>query len=133
MDPGGQIHPGRVRILPLNPAFCFPEFHPHDRDAHDPVQAEVQVLGHGARRHPQVMTYTEVLTEERIEEFINDELIRDDPNTLGEIPIIHIPNTAVASSPWGLSDIHGLHLAEPGVQREGHRGHRHHQLPRLAR
>jgi hypothetical protein len=30
-DSTGRGHPGRVRILPLNPAFCFPEFHPHDR------------------------------------------------------------------------------------------------------
>ena len=27
-----RAHPRRpVRVLPLNPAFCFPEFHPHDR------------------------------------------------------------------------------------------------------
>ncbi|MFI9271888.1 hypothetical protein ACIGXM_14375 [Kitasatospora sp. NPDC052896] len=31
-DPAGNEHPGRVRILPLNAAQCFPEFHPHDRD-----------------------------------------------------------------------------------------------------
>ena len=31
-DSVGRVHPGRVRILPLNSSFCFPEFHPHDRD-----------------------------------------------------------------------------------------------------
>src|SRR4051794_35544600 len=30
-DPVGNVHPGRVRILPLNSSFCFPEYHPHDR------------------------------------------------------------------------------------------------------
>ena len=54
------------------------------------------------------MTYTEVITETAIEEYINDELIRNDPNVMGEIPIVHIPNTPVASSPWGLSDIQDI-------------------------
>ena len=31
-DNAGNFHPGRVRILPLNPSFCFPEFHPHDKE-----------------------------------------------------------------------------------------------------
>src|SRR5262252_861469 len=29
VDTAGLPHEGRIRILPLNPAFCFPEFHPH--------------------------------------------------------------------------------------------------------
>jgi hypothetical protein len=31
-DTVGRDHPGRVRILPLNSSFAFPEFHPHDRE-----------------------------------------------------------------------------------------------------
>lgn len=31
-DSAGNEHPGRVRILPLNAAQVFPEYHPHDRD-----------------------------------------------------------------------------------------------------
>jgi hypothetical protein len=31
-DSSGLRHPGRVRILALNPSFCFPEYHPHDPD-----------------------------------------------------------------------------------------------------
>src|SRR6202030_1783403 len=31
-DALGVVNPGRVRILPINPSFCFPEWHPHDRD-----------------------------------------------------------------------------------------------------
>jgi hypothetical protein len=29
-DPAGFEHPSKIRILPMNSAFCFPEFHPHD-------------------------------------------------------------------------------------------------------
>jgi len=107
-DPSGQVHPGRVRILPLNPAFCFPEFHPHDRTRMIRFKLKYKFWGTALDGTRQVLTYTEVLTEQGIQEFINDELIRNDPNTLGEIPIVHIPNTSVASSPWGLSDIQDI-------------------------
>jgi hypothetical protein len=53
----------------------------------------------------QVYTYTEVLSETQIEEYINDELIDSRPNPLGVIPVVHIPNVPVSGSPWGLSDI----------------------------
>jgi len=56
----------------------------------------------------QVYTYTEILTDDRIEEYINDELIDSRPNPIGVVPIIHIPNVLVSGSPWGLSDCHDL-------------------------
>jgi hypothetical protein len=56
----------------------------------------------------QVFTYTELVTDDYIEEYINDELIDSRPNPIGEIPIVHIPNIPVASSPWGLSDIQDI-------------------------
>ena len=56
----------------------------------------------------QVYTYTEILTDERIEEYINDELIDSRPNPIGVVPIVHIPNVRVSGSPWGLSDCHDL-------------------------
>ena len=49
-------------------------------------------------------TYVELLTDEVIEEYVNDELIDSRPNPIGMIPIVHIPNMPVPSSPWGLSD-----------------------------
>lgn len=60
-----------------------------------------------------VYTYVEILTEDVIEEYVNDELIDSRPNPLGQIPVVHIPNIPVPSSPWGLSDcqdIIGLNL-----------------------
>jgi hypothetical protein len=59
-------------------------------------------MSDGAR---QVFTYTEILTEDTIEEYINDERIDIRPNPLGEIPIAYTQNIPVASSPWGLADI----------------------------
>jgi len=108
VDPSGMIHPGRVRILPINPAFCFPEFHPHDRTRMRRFKLKYKFWGTAQDGTRQVYTYVELITENQIEEFVNDELIDRRENPLGEIPIIHIPNTMVASSPWGLSDINDI-------------------------
>jgi hypothetical protein len=56
----------------------------------------------------QVFTYVELMTDEMIEEYINDELIDARPNPLGEIPVAYCPNQVVASSPWGLSDVQDI-------------------------
>lgn len=53
----------------------------------------------------QVYTFTEILTDDLIEQYVNDELVDQYPNTLGRIPIVHIPNSSISSSPWGQSDI----------------------------
>lgn len=103
-DPAGNFHPGRVRILPLNSSFAFPEFHPHDRERLIRFKLKYRFWGTSLEGTRQVYTYTEILTEESIEEYINDELIDSRPNPLGTIPIVHIPNVRVSGSPWGLSD-----------------------------
>jgi hypothetical protein len=105
VDPSGQVHNGRVRVLPLNSAYCFPEFHPHDRTRLIRFKLKYRFWGTALEGTRQVFTYTELMTEEAIEEYINDELIDSRANPLGVIPIVHIPNVMVSSSPWGLSDI----------------------------
>jgi hypothetical protein len=107
-DTIGRFHPGRVRILPLNPAFCFPEFHPHDRSRLLRFKQKYRFWGTSLEGTRQVFTYTEILTDDVIEEYINDELIDSRPNPLGLIPVVHIPNIPVSGSPWGLSDAHDI-------------------------
>jgi hypothetical protein len=103
-DPAGGVHPGRVRILPLNSSFCFPEFHPHDRERLIRFKLKYRFWGTSLEGTRQVYTYTEILTEDTIEEYINDEMIDSRPNPIGMIPVIHIPNVRISGSPWGLSD-----------------------------
>ena len=105
VDAAGLMHEGRIRILPLNPAFCFPEFHPHDRSRMIRFKLKYKFWGTAQDGTRQVMTYVELITEDMIEEYINDELIDSRPNPVGEIPIAHCANFPVASSPWGLGDI----------------------------
>ena len=104
---GGQ-HPGRVRILPLNSSFAFPEFHPHDRSRLIRFKLKYRFWGTSVEGTRQVYTYTEILTDDRIEEYINDELIDSRPNPIGVVPIIHIPNVRISGSPWGLADCHDV-------------------------
>ena len=108
VDPSGRQHPGRVRILPLNSSFCFPEFHPNDRERLIRFKLTYRFWGTSLEGTRQVFTYTEILTDDIIEEYINDELIDSRPNPLGTIPIVHIPNVRVSGSPWGLSDCHDI-------------------------
>ncbi len=107
-DSSGRMHPGRVRILPLNASFCFPEFHPHDRSRLIRFKLKYRFWGTSLEGTRQVYTYTEILTDDRIEEYINDELIDSRPNPIGVIPVVHIPNVRVSGSPWGLSDCHDI-------------------------
>ena len=107
-DSIGRKHPGRVRILPLNSAFCFPEFHPHDRTRLLRFKQKYRFWGTSLEGTRQVFTYTEILTDDIIEEYINDELIDSRPNPLGLVPVVHIPNIPVSGSPWGLSDAHDI-------------------------
>jgi len=107
-DPAGRKHPGRVRILPLNSSFAFPEFHPHDRERLIRFKLKYRFWGTSLEGTRQVFTYTEILTDDVIEEYINDELIDSRPNPLGVIPVIHIPNVRISGSPWGLSDCNDI-------------------------
>ena len=101
-DSTGRPHPGRIRILPLNSSFAFPEFHPHDRSRLIRFKLKYRFWGTSVEGTRQVYTYTEILTDDRIEEYINDELIDSRPNPIGVVPVIHIPNVRVSGSPWGL-------------------------------
>ena len=107
-DSIGRLHPGRVRILPLNSAFAFPEFHPHDRTRLLRFKQKYRFWGTSLEGTRQVFTYTEILTDDVIEEYVNDELIDSRPNPLGQIPVVHIPNIMVSGSPWGLADAHDI-------------------------
>jgi hypothetical protein len=104
-DSLGVFHEGRIRVIPLNPSHCFPEYHPHDRDRLLRFKLKYRFWGTSPEGTRQVYTFTEILTDDLIEQYINDELIDQYPNPIGMIPIKHIPNMTISSSPWGQSDI----------------------------
>lgn len=107
-DEAGNIHAGRVRIIPLNSAFCFPTWHPHDRDRLIEFKLKYRFWGTNTEGTRSVYTYTELIRADIIREYVNDELIDERPNVLGEIPIVHIANHPASGSPWGMSDVQDL-------------------------
>ena len=104
VDTAGILNAGRVRILPLNAAHCFPEWHPHDRTRLLRMKIKYRFWGTSLEGTRQVFTYTEILTDDVIEEYLNDELIDSRPNPIGIVPVVHIANRPVSGSPWGLPD-----------------------------
>lgn len=107
-DEAGVVHEGRVRILPLNSAYCFPTWHPHDRDRMLEFKLKYRFWGTNTEGTRSVYTYTELIRADVIREYVNDELIDERPNVLGEIPIVHIPNAPASGSPWGLADVQDI-------------------------
>ena len=104
-DSAGMQHPGRCRILPINPSFAFPEWHPHDKDRLIRFKLKYRFWTTSPEGTRIVCTYVEIITDDYIEEYVNDQLIDRRPNPLGFIPVVHIANKPVLASPWGLSDI----------------------------
>lgn len=104
-DGAKNDHPGRVRILAINPAFAFPEMHPHDPERLIRFKLKYRFWATSTEGTRAVYTYTEIITDDWIEEFINDELIDSRKNSLGMIPVVQIQNISVPGSPWGLADI----------------------------
>ena len=104
-DALGIVHEGKTRLIPLNPAYCFPEYHPHDRDRILRFKLKYRFWGTSPEGTRQVYTFTEILTDETIEQYVNDELIDQYDNPIGKVPVVHIPNVSISSSPWGQSDI----------------------------
>lgn len=107
-DEAGNHHNGRVRILPLNSAYCFPTWHPHDRDRLLEFKLKYRFWGTNTEGTRSVYTYTELIRSDVIREYVNDELIDERPNALGVIPIVHIANHPASGSPWGMSDVQNL-------------------------
>lgn len=107
-DPAGNEHRGRVRLLAINPAFAFPEWAPHDQERMIRFKLKYRFWATAPEGTRQVYTYTEIITDDVIEEYVNDQLISGRENPLGEIPVVHIANKPAASSPWGLADIQNI-------------------------
>lgn len=105
VDGIGIEHPGRIRLIPLSPLNCMPEYHPHDRDRIERFKIRYKFYGRAQDGKRTAYTFVEILTADLIQQFINDELVESYPNPLGVMPVVHIPNITISGSPFGHSDI----------------------------
>jgi hypothetical protein len=108
VDTVGRVHEGKCRVIVLNPSHCFPEWHPHDRARLHRFKLKYRFWANNGDGTRGVHTYVEILTEDLIEEYVDDQLISQRPNPVGKIPVVHAANMPVSGSPWGLSDIHDI-------------------------
>lgn len=120
-DPYEQYPDGRIRIMVLPSHICFPKYNDLDRSVMDsfeikyPIQKKEQkALGKvirtvfGRKYTGRMTTYKQVWTNDTWQEYIGDELVGEGVNSLGIIPIVHIPNIPVATSDFGVSDIEDI-------------------------
>jgi hypothetical protein len=99
---------GRVCLLVLQSSHVFPVWHPHIPGRMTECKIKYKFWGTAPDGTRLVNTYVEHIERDRIREWVNDELIRDNPNPLGVIPVVHIANFPISGSPWGLSDLDSI-------------------------
>lgn len=108
VDSIGVPHPGRIRVIPLSPLNCMPEYHPHDRERLIRFKMRYKFYGRALDGKRTAYTFVEILTPRTIEQYINDELVESYANPIGMVPVVHIPNVTVSGSPFGHSDIYDI-------------------------
>jgi len=108
VDPAGIPRPGRCRLIPLNPAHCFPRWHPHDRGRMEEFKQKYRFWKTEPDGTRTTHTYVEIITPATIKEYLDDQLMNERPNPMGKIPIVMIANHPSQGSPWGLSDIYEI-------------------------
>lgn len=104
---------GRVRLIILDSAHCFPEWHPHAKDVLTSFRISYMYEVQTVRGQRTRKKYTEIITRDRFI-IIDGDQRYEWPNSLGWIPIVHIKNRTVSNSTYGLSDLNDF----TGLNRE---------------
>jgi len=107
-DEAGNIHPGRVRILPLNLLIVSLRGTHTIENRLLEFKLKYRFWGTNTEGTRSVYTYTELIRSDTIREFVNDELIDERPNALALFLLCIIANHPASGSPWGMSDVQDL-------------------------
>jgi hypothetical protein len=110
------LYPPYVRVDVIPSHYCFPRLGgPHGRDRKKveeftilfPIYKEKKSGRTSTTQNSltDIIMRAEVWTAESRKIYEGKELISEDPNPFGEIPIVHIPNFPVAGEYYGLSDL----------------------------
>jgi len=107
-----ELYPkGRIRFFVLPSYTVFPTWNAHDKDKLNEVKIIYPITveeRRGTKVNRETKWYREVLTDEYIEEYINDDLVERKENPIGVVPIVRIKNLPVADDPLGVSDIEDI-------------------------
>jgi len=103
---------GRIRLIVLPSYSTFPTWDGHDKDTM--VRCKIIYPIHVEREKPdgsidrETHIFREEITRDRIREYLDNELIEERENPIGEIPVIGIKNLPVSGEPFGASDIEDI-------------------------
>ena len=102
----------KILIRCLDSAHCFPLYDPSNWEEMKAILIQYPILPHsGLRfvdnsiRESSLALYSCYITDTTIKEYINQRLVSERENSLGEIGVTHIPNYVVAKSAFGLGDV----------------------------
>lgn len=90
-----------VSICPLNPAFCFPIWTEDDPGEMKAIMLQFPIVGQTVGQKTQV--FTAFMTPEKIRFFKDYDLVSEEDNVLGLIPVVHIPNSPYGDEKFGNS------------------------------
>lgn len=100
---------GRIRIMLLPSANVFPIWDAHDRDKMIKCRIIYPIFkeetGADGARHREKVWYKEVITKDKIQEFIDDDKVSERENPINTIPVVRIKNLPLAGSSYGTSDL----------------------------
>lgn len=100
----------RIKVLPSESVFVTTD--PLDYKRVLSVRIESLYYEEGAEtqtgRTLEVKRFTQVWTDASVKTIVQGKDPVETPNTLGEIPIVHIPNFVVVGNYYGLDDVSGL-------------------------
>ncbi len=89
-----------VKICTLNPAYVFPLYVEDDPTSMKACMIQFPIWGDVENRE---VLFTAVYTPEKVTMYRNLEKTSETANVLGDIPIIHIPNSTYGDMPFGVS------------------------------
>lgn len=100
---------GRIRLIVLPSFSVFPTWDGHDKEKM--VRCKIMYPIYIENEKPdgsidrEQHWYREVITRGLIREYVDDRLIDERENSLGEIPVVRVRNLPVSGEPLGMSDL----------------------------
>jgi hypothetical protein len=96
----------KVRLCALNPAHCFPRWNPLRPDELLSMVIQYPVIDPKLGADMKLLSL--VITPKTWTLYYDNEQINEQPNPLGVVNVVHIPNFILANSSFGQSDIHQI-------------------------
>lgn len=91
-----------IRFDSINPSYCAPFYNPNKPDEIAAALIQFPIaLGANQER----MLFTLFITADKFQSWIGHEQQPDMPNPFGKVNLVHIPNSKIADSVFGKSDI----------------------------